>query len=154
MSISLGWLSFKFIETPARLFLSQCKTLNNYLITFIYLTFSTIIFIIFYLKDGIPNRLPPNINKIAEQAKNRNPLMQKCHIEQGIDVPECKYGNGNVSLIVLGDSHAAAMIRSTEKALPKNSSVLDWTYSGCPTVENLKKLIVQTLSAELLYPIF
>lgn len=66
--------------------------------------------------------------------------MQKCHIGQGKNVPECKYGNGKVRLIVLGDSHAAAMIRSTEKVLPESSSVLDWTYSGCPTVENIKKV--------------
>ena len=140
LSIFIGWLSFKFIEVPARLFLSKCNIFKNYLITLIYLTFSIIIFIIFYVKDGIPNRLPQNINKIAAQTNNKNPLMQKCHIGQGTDVPECKYGNGDVRLIVLGDSHAAAMIRSTEKTLPHNSSVLDWTYSGCPTVENIKKV--------------
>ncbi|MFV5369498.1 acyltransferase family protein [Acinetobacter junii] len=140
LSIFLGWLSFKFIETPARFFLSKCKIFKNYLITLIYLTFSIIIFIIFYVKDGIPNRLPQNINKIAKQTNNKNPLMQKCHIGQGKNVPECKYGNGKVRLIVLGDSHAAAMIRSTEKVLPESSSVLDWTYSGCPTVENIKKV--------------
>ncbi|MFW6745505.1 acyltransferase family protein [Acinetobacter pittii] len=140
LSIICGWLSFKFIETPTRKWLSKQKVYLNYISTLIYISLPMVIFIVFFVKDGIPNRLPQRINNIAQQSNNRNPLMQKCHIEEGTKVPECKYGNGPVKLIVIGDSHAAAMIRSVEKSLPLDSSVLDWTYSGCPTVEHIKKL--------------
>lgn len=140
LSIILGWLSYKFIETPSRNWLSSKKISIGYLITFIYIFIPTTIFILFFINNGYPNRLPENIQTIIQKANTKNPLFEKCQISSGTKIPECKYGHGEVKLLVIGDSHAEAMLPSIAKVLPKNSSALDWTYSGCPTVENIKKL--------------
>lgn len=56
-----------------------------------------------------------------------------------------------LGVIVIGDSHAASVIRSIEKALPnKNLHVLDWTVSGCPTIFGVKKLMIQAIAAATL----
>lgn len=44
-----------------------------------------------------------------------------------------------MSLIVVGDSHASAMLNGVINALPNNTSLISFTISGCPTVKNLKK---------------
>lgn len=77
---------------------------------------------------------------MIEKGNEKNPLFTKCQIGSGTNVPECKYGNGNIKLIVIGDSHTEAMIPAIQKALPRESALIDWTYSGCPTVENIKKI--------------
>ncbi|UUZ57309.1 hypothetical protein LP419_28435 [Massilia sp. H-1] len=41
----------------------------------------------------------------------------------------------------MGDSHAQAVMRTVEKALPsQNLHVLDWSLSGCPTLAGVKTL--------------
>ncbi|ENU10533.1 acyltransferase family protein [Acinetobacter calcoaceticus] len=140
LSIFLGWISYKIIETPSKKWLSQKKIYSGYLITFTYLFISISIFYFLNLKNGLINRFPPNIQTIIQRGNERNPLFTKCQISSGVNIPECKYGNGNIKLIVIGDSHAEAMIPAIQKALPPESALIDWTYSGCPTVEKIKKV--------------
>jgi len=140
LSIFLGYVSYKIIETPSRKWLSQKKIYSGYLITFIYLFISISFFSFLYLKNGLINRFPQNIQIIIEKGNEKNPLFTKCQINSGVNIPECKYGNGDIKLIVIGDSHAEAMIPAIRKALPPKSALIDWTYSGCPMVENIKKI--------------
>ncbi|HAV5771806.1 acyltransferase family protein [Acinetobacter baumannii] len=140
LSIFLGYISYKIIEIPSRKWLSQKKINSGYLITFTYLFISISFFSFLYLKDGLIKRFPQNIQIMIEKGNEKNPLFTKCQIGSGENVPECKYGNGNIKLIVIGDSHAEAMIPAIQKALPQESALIDWTYSGCPTVENIKKI--------------
>lgn len=140
LSIFLGYISYKIIEIPSRKWLSQKKINSGYLITFTYLFISISFFSFLYLKDGSIKRFPQNIQTMIEKGNEKNPLFSKCQISSGINVPECKYGNGVIKLIVIGDSHAEAMIPAIQKALPPDSALIDWTYSGCPTVENIKKI--------------
>ncbi|EMJ7709846.1 acyltransferase [Acinetobacter baumannii] len=140
LSIFLGYISYKIIEIPSRKWLSQKKINSGYLITFTYLFISISFFSFLYLKDGLIKRFPQNIQIMIEKGNEKNPLFTKCQIGSGTNVPECKYGNGNIKLIVIGDSHAEAMIPAIQKALPRESALIDWTYSGCPTVENIKKI--------------
>lgn len=140
LSIILGWLSYSFIEKPSRQWLSQKKLYSGYLITLTYLFIFISICSYLYLKNGLINRFPENIQIMIQKSNEKNPLFSKCQIGSGANVPECKYGNGNIKLIVIGDSHAEAMIPAIQKALPPESALIDWTYSGCPTVENIKKI--------------
>lgn len=140
LSIFVGYISYKIIEIPSRKWLSQKKINSGYLITFTYLFISISFFSFLYLKDGLIKRFPQNIQTMIEKGNEKNPLFSKCQISSGINVPECKYGNGDIKLIVIGDSHAEAMIPAIQKALPPDSALIDWTYSGCPTVENIKKI--------------
>lgn len=140
LSILFGWLSFKYIETPTRKWLSNKSNKKAYFATALYVGIPTVILASIFAFNGYKQRLPENIQLITDQSEDRNPRMKECHMQTGNKIPECKYGEGKVSLIVLGDSHGAAMIRSIEKAAPQGTSVLDWTYSGCPTVEGIKKI--------------
>ncbi|MCE6237778.1 acyltransferase family protein [Acinetobacter pittii] len=140
LSIFVGYISYKIIEIPSRKWLSQKKINSGYLITFTYLFIFISFFSFLYLKDGLIKRFPQNIQTMIEKGNEKNPLFSKCQISSGINVPECKYGNGDIKLIVIGDSHAEAMIPAIQKALPPDSALIDWTYSGCPTVENIKKI--------------
>lgn len=140
LSIILGYISYKIIEIPSRKWLSQKKINSGYLITFTYLFISISFFSFLYLKGGLIKRFSQNIQIMIEKGNEKNPLFSKCQISSGVNVPECKYGNGDIKLIVIGDSHAEAMIPAIQKALPPDSALIDWTYSGCPTVENIKKI--------------
>lgn len=140
LSVLFGWLSYKYIETPTRKWLSNRSIKSAYGATVLYVSIPTVLLASIFAFNGYKQRLPENIQLITNEAEDRNPRMRECHLGSGNQLPECTYGTGEVSVIVLGDSHGAAMIRSIEKAIPKGTSVLDWTYSGCPTVEGIKKI--------------
>ena len=138
VSVFLGFLSYKLIETPTRkISIKMASSFSWYV--FIILT------LILYLSsaqvrrlDGIPDRLPEAIVKIFDE-ENINPRFKECHVQLGQKVPECTYGGDELGVIVLGDSHAASIVRTVEHALPSNKlHVLDWTLSGCPAIAGLK----------------
>lgn len=140
LSVILGWLSYKYIENPSRKFLSNLSLVKGYAVTFIYITIPVVIFALIFIKNGVPDRLTTEQQNIIKQADNKNPLMAKCHVSEGLNLPECKHGNGEVGLLVVGDSHAMAMMPGVIKSLPSDKSAIEWSYSGCPTVEGIKKL--------------
>lgn len=89
--------------------------------------------------EGLPNRMPEEVLEIFAQAQNNNPRAAECVGERDKPVPGCTYGGPRLGVVVLGDSHAAAVVRAVEKALPSPElHVLDWTVSGCPTVVGVK----------------
>ena len=133
-----SWLSWKYVEEPARQLLSarsQPRT-TGWLIALV----ATVIVAggVVRLNDGLPSRLPEHINSIFEEANNKNPRRDECHVHGGTPVPECTYGGPRLGVIVIGDSHAAAVIRAVEKALPESSlHVLDWTMAACRTIAGI-----------------
>lgn len=141
LSIVLGWLSYKYIENPSRRILSNLSLIKGYMGTFIYTTIPVLIFALIFIKNGIPQRFNnlPEIQKIISAEVDKNPMREACHINSGLKIPNCTYGHGDVGLIVIGDSHAESIVRSAEKALPNNKSVLHWTYSSCPTIAGLHR---------------
>ncbi len=99
------------------------------------------------LHKGVPGRLDPRIDQMFAEAQNVNPRRGECHVSDAVRAPQCQYGGQDLGIIVLGDSHAQALIRSVEKALPSPQlHVLDWTLSGCPTIIGIKNAESQTYS--------
>ncbi|WP_180163618.1 acyltransferase family protein [Acinetobacter sp. YH12069] len=141
LSVTLGWLSYKYIENPSRKFLSNLSLIKGYAVTFLYIAIPVIIFTLIFIKNGIPQRFNgiPELQKIINAEFDKNPMRASCHINSGLKIPNCTYGKGDVGLIVIGDSHAESIVRSAEKALPNNKSVLHWTYSSCPTMSGLRR---------------
>lgn len=93
--------------------------------------------IIFF--QGVPGRLPAAVDTVFSAALDKNPLREACHKQGMAKVPECTYGGPELGVIVLGDSHAAAVIRTVEKALPSpRLHVLDWTLSTCFTAFDVR----------------
>lgn len=141
LSVLFGWLSFKFIENPTRKYLSKLTLAKAYITTFIYLAIPILFLSFIFVKQGIPSRLNTNVIEIANVENDKNPRRSECHISKGNDLPKCQYGSGPIAAIVVGDSHAQAIVRSVEKSLPSsNFSVLDWTYSSCPTIIGTKNI--------------
>lgn len=138
LSILLGWLSYRFIETPTRKGLSSLNLKSSYAMTTVYTSVPIVILAFIFIEDGYSARLNTNAVSIALSENDKNPRRDECHISSGVNIPQCTYGGNKVGAIVIGDSHAQAIIRSVEKALPSPAlSVLDWTYSSCPTIKSV-----------------
>ncbi|PKF60631.1 acyltransferase [Psychromonas sp. psych-6C06] len=138
LSIIFGFLSHKYIESFnfSSFYLKFKKQmLHIILLLIIFGSFTSITYGIIppQLHTSEPSK---NIIKINNEQYNKNPRREEC-MGSSNNIPECIYGEGKLGAIVIGDSHAGSIIRSVEKALPNNMSVLDWTMSGCRTIENI-----------------
>lgn len=136
LSILVGYLSKTYVESikfknnfESKAQYLKCKPI--YLVLFIGLLGRTT-----YSTTGFDWHYPESILTIMQEKENKNPRGNECSVGEGT-VPECIYGKGELGAIVIGDSHAQSMIRSIEKSLPNNKSVLDWTMSGCRTIEDV-----------------
>ena len=83
-------------------------------------------------------RIEPAIEIAAAETNNYNTRRNVCHIStgNGITSPLCKFGESAKPTIVLGDSHANAVVTAVEKA---TGSAIELTYSGCQTIFDMKK---------------
>lgn len=133
----LAHISWRWIEQPGRQYMQGQLNKTNFLV----LLSATLLVtgLAGWIKrTGIPVRLPDEVIALAKAAKDTNPRMLECMVTGVSQVPECAYGGKQLGAIVLGDSHAASIVRSVEKALPeKNLHVLDWTRASCPTMFDL-----------------
>ncbi|QIB52693.1 acyltransferase family protein [Pseudomonas sp. OIL-1] len=139
LTLLCGWLSFRFVEGPTR---SRLKMPMP--VTMSVLACVTVLAaapgVGIYLQNGVPGRLSAEVEGIFAEAQNRNPRMEECHAVDGRNVPGCTYGGETLGAIVIGDSHAASVVRSVEKALPSEQlHVLDWTLNTCQTIRGIKK---------------
>lgn len=140
-SMLLGWLSYRFIENPTRKYLSNISKVKAYFIWIFSISFISIISILIFKLDGIKNRFSNEIINISAFSEDKNPRTEECLSKQeGSSIHSCTYGSGDISLIVLGDSHANSMLNGITNSLPKNTSLVSFTISGCPTVIGLKKI--------------
>lgn len=136
LTLLLGWISWKFIEIPSRDILSKINSKGVFLIisttVILFLSISLLIF----LNNGLAFRNHKAFEAYSESF-NKNPLEAECFVSGLKKIPGCIYGDREkISLIVIGDSHAASVIRSVEKALGGNG-VLDWTLTSCLTASGI-----------------
>jgi peptidoglycan/LPS O-acetylase OafA/YrhL len=140
LTLLLGWLSYRFVETPARVGLVRLPIGAGYVAVLAAVLVVLLPSQLVKMSKGAPTRLPPDVLAIFAEADNRNPRIVECQANGDNPVPECTYGGPTLGAIVIGDSHAGAVIRSVEKALPTpDLHVLDWTRSGCKTISGLKR---------------
>lgn len=140
LSIILGWLSYTYIENPTRKKLSNLSIVKAYSLWFLSISILSLISIMIFKFDGVKNRFSNEINNISNTINDINPRRDECLGKQDdSQLKKCTYGDGPLSLIVVGDSHASAMLNGVINALPNNTSLISFTISGCPTVKNLKK---------------
>lgn len=141
VSLVLGYLSWKFIETPVRQksFLSRKKI-------FIWSAVAAVFFIALGLcghsAQGVPGRLPASAAPFLFAISDKNPRQAECHF--GVEIfpkpqDSCVLGNANnLQGALLGDSHADAISYALEKRLQlKDVGFLSLTYSGCPPVQGV-----------------
>lgn len=139
LSIILGWLSYTYIENPTRKYLSKLNKIKAYSIWIIFVVLISTISLVIYKMDGVENRFSKEIQNILNFTNDMNPRIEECLQDKwGSIINTCTYGNGPVSLVVIGDSHASAMLNGVISSIPKDTSLMSITYRGCQTVENIK----------------
>lgn len=138
-SLILGYISYRWVENPTRNKLSQYQTVTAYGIWIFTIGAVSALCIWIYLQNGVQNRVSPEVNKTLLFSQDMNSRREECLVMMGDPLKSCQYGQGPTSLLVVGDSHANAMMLGVENALPENTSVLSWNISGCTAVEGLKK---------------
>lgn len=137
-SLFAGHMSYLWVEQPVRLGFkkrsSGQKTVLILLPLILVLGSSLVIRNVVF--EG---RINTEIERIAAEAENKNPRGDACRQSRSQLSEPCIYGGDELGAIVLGDSHAAVIIRSVEAVLPfEQQHVLDWTMSACPTIRNVR----------------
>lgn len=138
LTVALGGLSYRFIEQPMRNYLTGLpKSISA--VSVLAASIAVMVpALVVVLNSGVTGRMPAQIDAIFAESTNKNPRQAECLQNETSNVPGCTYGGKNLGVIVLGDSHAGALIRGVERALPSTDEhVLDWTMSNCPTIANL-----------------
>ncbi|MFQ3190389.1 MAG: peptidoglycan/LPS O-acetylase OafA/YrhL [Paraglaciecola sp.] len=140
ITIISGFLSYKFIESPASDFLNSKKQHFALLMSILTITVPLILGVYITSQSGVHGRIPSKIDAIFDMQKDINPRKNECFGTNIFHPAECTYGGPDLAVIVLGDSHAAGIVKAVERSLPsKDKHVLDWTISGCPTVIGLNR---------------
>lgn len=90
--------------------------------------------------QGVPGRFPAGIDLVAAESRNYNPRRTECQLQTGTRSPSCTYGEGGQRVIVLGDSHAGALVTGIARAMAGDKvEITEWSYSGCPFVIGVSK---------------
>lgn len=135
LSIVLGALSYYCIENPIR----KILTSNNRIFVFLLIIIPLAVFFALAksIRDnkGFIDRVPEDAFAVFDQANNKFHELDKCQKKRKGE--DCIYGSGDLGIIVIGDSHAMSIVGSIVKSL-ENNTVLDWSHSGCPTIDGVK----------------
>lgn len=112
-SLLLGALSYSQVEIRTRRVLSRATAARG-AVYLLLLVFGTSVMAQVVRVSGLPDRLPHAVADIETYRQDRNPRLDEClGAESG-----CIYGGNDVVGMVLGDSHADAVITAAQAALP------------------------------------
>ncbi|MBT1259895.1 acyltransferase [Pseudomonas sp. VS40] len=142
----LGSLSYSMIEKSKLFLFSRFSSLVT-LIVFVILSavFAGVGLFVSFVGANVEGRIPPRANAAFEQANNVDARHELCKhfdhskIYDAASITGCTFGGEHLAAITIGDSHAGALVKAVEFALPsKNDHVLQWTLDACPTVLSSK----------------
>jgi len=132
VSLVLGHLSFHLVEAPASRWLNRRSNLRGvgWLLLVLVLVAVAAQLV---RRSGFPERLPPEVAAIEAERHNRNPRRGECLSAEA----RCVYGGERVEALVIGDSHADAIVTAVVQALPdpRYQGVLFKGVSACLLVE-------------------
>ena len=144
LSLVLGYLSWRFVETPfreKRLLAGRKAILAAAGIGILCIGFTGVAL---RKADGVPSRLSEQALRYA-QAKKWSPALMACMADK--DTPDerlfCHFGpKGNsVSALVWGDSHATALIPALEVAAKRHDiSLVEASFAGCVPLDGLENI--------------
>lgn len=140
LSVVLGWISYSVIENPLRKLLTGKK--NWKVLSVALVSIAIVLYPAEKIRKarGYLERIPGEVNEILAAEFDRFSDMDKCHDKRAEGGPDCFYGSeGEVLAIVMGDSHAMALMPAlVDLYSGQNGRLLDWTGAGCPTLEGVK----------------
>lgn len=142
LTLVLGHLSYHLIESSTR---RQLASLNigksSALLLSCVVVVTAVGFGVIY-NNGVYGRLDPKAELISQESRNSNPRRDECLIGNGIASPSCQFGGSDLQVIVLGDSHANAIVSAVVSAAPSpNIGVMELSYSACPTIQGVHGLL-------------
>jgi peptidoglycan/LPS O-acetylase OafA/YrhL len=133
-SLMLGEASYQLVETPSRAGLARLRRRGR-LVCLGAAIMTVTLAAVAARYQHVPNRIPPLWDFVANEHSDYNPTRNACLAYSGTTSPACVHGHGPIRAIVLGDSHANALLTAVQGALPPGAdAVLELTYSGCPTL--------------------
>jgi hypothetical protein len=139
LTVFLGHLSYVWVENTSRRFLESQRMVYaaSQLVLAAIVVALPAVWI--WKHQGVMGRFSPAIELAAAEGNNLNPRRNECDPGKGLVMPMCIYGGTTQKVIVAGDSHANALVSSVAYAKPEgDAGVVQWTYSGCQFVGNLK----------------
>ena len=146
LSAILAFLTWRFIELPARLnlFLKHHKSKRDryYVtgaLTLIFIVSSFGLLVVY--QDGFPSRYPEfesARNKIEQNELNVIPKGEDCRNLYGLQKSECSISGPNQSIAFIGDSHAWHLFNGMKFVADKNNkSVMVMYTGGCPPLKEV-----------------
>lgn len=144
-SLVLGHFSFTYIENPARKNFGFSGAQSSGLI----IIAAAIVFLAatYIIKaNGLPYRVDEQVINLANERHNVAKSARDCIY--GADRKEgalsCTYGGRSIRAIVLGDSHAAALVSAVQSAINEDSGgVYLWSRAACPFIKGVTARIGQ-----------
>lgn len=132
LSLVLGHLSFHLVERPASRWLnkrSNLRALGWLLLAFVLVAVAAQL----VRRSGFPERLPEAVAAIETERHNKNPRQKECLNAEA----RCVFGGEQVAAVVIGDSHADAIVTAVAGSLPdiNQQGVYFKGESGCLLVE-------------------
>lgn len=144
LTLVLGWLSYRWIETPARNSLNRLPRWTGAGAIAGAALVIVLAGVALRVEDGVPSRLQASVDAVFDEAVNKNSRMKECTVEAAqmlpgeTPIPACEYGVGtSVGAIILGDSHATSAVSALEAAMP-DKKVLAWIVHGCPVARGIE----------------
>lgn len=143
ITLILGQISYRMIELTALKRLGKLTHLRSGAAT------ACLVFLVVMpsaavrLDNGVPSRLSFEVQKkiaiLSKAAIDNNPRRDECHpIDSGMS-PSCIHGGKNIRVVLVGDSHANAIVSGLAAAVPqKNDGVMEWTYNACPFIQGIR----------------
>lgn len=140
-TLGLGFASYAWIELPSRTRLTAMGWRRGTAVLTAAVGTAALLGTVIYLRNGVEWRVDPRTDAIFSAINDKNPRMEECHVAPPHVVPACRYGGPSLGAIVIGDSHAASMVRTVENAMGQPAQhVLDWTYSSCGTLAGVRMI--------------
>lgn len=134
LSLLLGDFSYRLVEVPSRRWLgsrSRWAGLGWLLLGLLVVAVAAQA----VRRSGFPERLPPALAQVEEQRHNKNPRQDECLKADA----RCVFGGERIRALVVGDSHADAIVNAIVAALPDaEDGVYFRAESACLFVEGAK----------------
>ena len=126
-SLLLGHLSYVWVETPSRRWLAAKRRVVGTAWLLAGLA-AVAVSAQSVRQSGFPRRLPEAVARVEAQSNNRNPRLKECLSADAA----CIYGGEKVDALVIGDSHADAVVNAVAASLPsREQGVYFRGLNGC-----------------------
>lgn len=132
LSFMLGTLSFYFIESKVKKSSTASKTI------FIYLSIIIVIILASASIASLVKKAPQllfSFNKLDQPEYSSQLYTQTCYSNE-YGAADCKLGEGEISAIIFGDSHAQSSAAAVQ--IENKTASLSWALGGCPTLQNFQ----------------